>query len=114
MVTLFVVVDPIGLAPTFLAVTEGLPRRAKHSVALRASIIAGAILIGLIVAEIVEQQERIKFPSVAEAEGAAQMHAGALDRGLGRDDALDGPDRHGGFLERGLDLGTVLFPSKHG
>jgi multiple antibiotic resistance protein len=47
LVTLFVVVDPIGLAPTFLAVTEGLPRRARHSVALRASIIAGAILIGM-------------------------------------------------------------------
>jgi multiple antibiotic resistance protein len=46
LVTLFVVVDPIGLAPTFLAVTEGLPRRARNSVALRASIIAGAILIG--------------------------------------------------------------------
>jgi multiple antibiotic resistance protein len=46
LVTLFVVVDPIGLAPTFLAVTEGLPRRARGSVALRASIIAGAILIG--------------------------------------------------------------------
>ena len=46
LVTLFVVVDPIGLAPTFLAVTEGLPRRARRSVALRASIIAGAILIG--------------------------------------------------------------------
>jgi|SRR5579863_3169890 MarC family membrane protein len=47
LVTLFVVVDPIGLAPTFLAVTEGLPRRAKWSVALRASIIAGAILVGV-------------------------------------------------------------------
>jgi multiple antibiotic resistance protein len=46
LVTLFVVVDPIGLAPTFLAVTEGLPRRARHSVALRASVIAGAILVG--------------------------------------------------------------------
>ena len=46
LVTLFVVVDPIGLAPTFLAVTEGLPRRARRNVALRASIIAGAILIG--------------------------------------------------------------------
>jgi multiple antibiotic resistance protein len=46
LVTLFVVVDPVGLAPTFLAVTEGLPRRARRSVALRASIIAGAILVG--------------------------------------------------------------------
>jgi multiple antibiotic resistance protein len=46
LVTLFVVVDPVGLAPTFLAVTEGLPRRARRSVALRASIIAGSILVG--------------------------------------------------------------------
>ena len=46
LVTLFVVVDPIGLAPTFLAVTEGLPRARASSVALRASVIAGAILIG--------------------------------------------------------------------
>jgi MarC family membrane protein len=46
LVTLFVVVDPIGLAPTFLAVTEGLPRRARGDVAVRASLLAGAILIG--------------------------------------------------------------------
>ena len=46
LLTLFVVVDPVGLTPTFLAVTEGLPRAARRSVALRASIIAGAILIG--------------------------------------------------------------------
>jgi multiple antibiotic resistance protein len=46
LVTLLVVVDPVGLAPTFLAVTEGLPRRARRDVALRASLIAGAILIG--------------------------------------------------------------------
>jgi multiple antibiotic resistance protein len=46
LLTLFVVVDPIGLAPTFLAVTEGLPRAARRSVAVRASVIAGAILIG--------------------------------------------------------------------
>jgi multiple antibiotic resistance protein len=46
LLTLFVVVDPIGLAPTFLAVTDGLPRTARRSVAVRASFIAGAILIG--------------------------------------------------------------------
>ena len=46
LVTLFVVVDPVGLAPTFLAITHGLPRVARKRVALRASIIAGAILIG--------------------------------------------------------------------
>ena len=46
LLTLFVVVDPVGLVPTFLAVTEDLPREARRSVAVRASIIAGAILIG--------------------------------------------------------------------
>jgi multiple antibiotic resistance protein len=46
LLTLFVVVDPIGLAPTFLAITDGLPRTARRSVAARASLIAGAILIG--------------------------------------------------------------------
>jgi len=46
LLTLFVVVDPIGLAPTFLAVTEGLPSAARRSVAMRASCIAGAILVG--------------------------------------------------------------------
>ena len=46
LLTLFVVVDPVGLTPTFLVVTDGLPRAARRSVALRASIIAGAILAG--------------------------------------------------------------------
>jgi multiple antibiotic resistance protein len=46
LLTLFVVVDPVGLVPTFLAVTEDLPRPARRSVAVRSSIIAGAILIG--------------------------------------------------------------------
>jgi multiple antibiotic resistance protein len=46
LLTLLVVVDPVGLVPTFLAVTEDLPRKARRSVAVRASIIAGAILIG--------------------------------------------------------------------
>jgi multiple antibiotic resistance protein len=46
LLTLFVVVDPVGLTPTFLVVTDGLPRAARRSVALRASIIAGASIAG--------------------------------------------------------------------
>ena len=45
-VTLFVVVDPIGLAPTFLSVTTGFPDAARRDVALRAATIAGMILAG--------------------------------------------------------------------
>jgi multiple antibiotic resistance protein len=46
LLTLLVVVDPVGLVPTYLAVTEGLPRALRRSVAVRASLIAGLILIG--------------------------------------------------------------------
>jgi multiple antibiotic resistance protein len=46
LVTLLVVVDPIGLVPAFLAVTSGLPGVARRSVALRACLIAAAILAG--------------------------------------------------------------------
>ncbi|MEA2988241.1 MAG: multiple antibiotic resistance protein [Alphaproteobacteria bacterium] len=46
LVTLVVVVDPIGLVPTFLAVTHGVPASARRRIALRACIIAGAILAG--------------------------------------------------------------------
>src|SRR6478752_5909751 len=46
LVTLLIVVDPIGLVPSYLAVTHGLPKRARRSVALRAAVIAAAILVG--------------------------------------------------------------------
>ena len=46
LVTLFVVVDPVGLVPTFVAITHGLPRPTRRQVAIRASLIAAAILIG--------------------------------------------------------------------
>jgi multiple antibiotic resistance protein len=45
-ITLLVVVDPVAMAPTFLVVTAGMPRAARRSVALRASVTAGAILVG--------------------------------------------------------------------
>jgi len=46
LVTLVVVVDPIGLVPSYLAITHGLPESARRSVALRATLIAAAILAG--------------------------------------------------------------------
>ena len=46
LVTLVVVVDPIGLTPTFLAVTQGLPAAARRQIALRACLTAGVILAG--------------------------------------------------------------------
>jgi len=46
LVTLLVVVDPLGLAPTFVAITEGFSQPLRIQVALRSSLIAGTILIG--------------------------------------------------------------------
>jgi len=46
LVTLAVVVDPLGLAPTFIGITYGLPARARRNVALRACLIAATILAG--------------------------------------------------------------------
>jgi multiple antibiotic resistance protein len=46
LVTLIVVVDPIGLAPTFLAVTQGMAAPARARIAFRACLIAAAILLG--------------------------------------------------------------------
>ena len=46
LVTLLVVIDPIGLVPAFLAVTHGLPEKNRPQVAMRACVIATAILAG--------------------------------------------------------------------
>jgi multiple antibiotic resistance protein len=44
-VTLVVVVDPLGLAPTFLSITQGLSKAARRDIGWRAAMIAAAILI---------------------------------------------------------------------
>src|ERR1043166_9004723 len=46
LVTLIVVVDPVGLAPTFLAITDGMSSAERRRVAVRACLIAAAILMG--------------------------------------------------------------------
>ncbi|NVO17094.1 MAG: MarC family protein [Rhodoplanes sp.] len=45
-VTLFIVVDPLGLAPAFVALTDGLPPAARRQVGFRATLIAVAVLVG--------------------------------------------------------------------
>ena len=47
LVTLLVVVDPVGLAPAFLAVTDGLSAAHRRQVAMRATVIAATILFGV-------------------------------------------------------------------
>src|SRR5262245_15433740 len=56
-----------------------------------------AIVFRTIVAEVVEQEEWIELAGIPEAEGATQLHACAFNRGFGLDDALHGPNGHGGL-----------------
>jgi len=46
LVTLFVTIDPPGLAPVFVVLTAGRSRSERRATAIRATIIAGAVLIG--------------------------------------------------------------------
>ncbi|WP_212524696.1 MarC family protein [Actibacterium sp. MT2.3-13A] len=43
-VTLFVVIDPIGLAPLFVAITQGMTGHERRAIALRASAVAIGLL----------------------------------------------------------------------
>jgi len=44
-VTLFVIIDPVGMTPLFVALTQGIEARRRRLIALRACITAAAILI---------------------------------------------------------------------
>ena len=46
LVTLFVVIDPIGLGPIFIGLTSGLPQNVKKKIGLEACIIAFFVLTG--------------------------------------------------------------------
>lgn len=43
-VTLFVVIDPPGLVPLFIALTQGMTSQHRHSIGLRACVIAAILL----------------------------------------------------------------------
>ena len=44
-VTLFVVIDPIGLTPIFVALTRGMSRQKRRAIAIRASAISLIVLL---------------------------------------------------------------------
>ncbi|MGR3485210.1 MAG: MarC family protein [Paracoccaceae bacterium] len=49
-VTLFVVIDPIGLAPIFVAMTAGMDARARRAIAVRATLVGAVILLAFAIA----------------------------------------------------------------
>ncbi|MCK4711976.1 MAG: MarC family protein [Marinosulfonomonas sp.] len=44
-ITLFVIIDPIGLAPLFVALTKGEAPAHRRGIAIRATLIAGGLLV---------------------------------------------------------------------
>ena len=83
LVTLLVVVDPLGLVPAFLAVTDGLSAAARRRIALRACLIAGAILIGsALVGDWLLRQLGITLPAFRIA-GGLLLFAVAFEMVLG-------------------------------
>src|SRR5687767_14869272 len=52
------------------------------------------VVVGVVVAEIVEQEKRIEVGGVAKTEGTAQVDAGAFERRHRFGDVFDGADRH--------------------
>jgi multiple antibiotic resistance protein len=49
LITLFVVIDPIGTLPVFLFATANVPAHLHRSFALRAIIVAGAVLLAFLI-----------------------------------------------------------------
>ena len=83
LVTLLIVVDPVGLAPAFLAVTDGLSYKSRREVALRACLIAGAILIGTaLIGDWLLRQLGITLPAFRIA-GGLLLFAVAFEMVLG-------------------------------
>jgi hypothetical protein len=86
----------LALVPEAVAV---LDRTREHvgnrlDAAVRVPRESGEVVVRVLVAEVVQQEERIKVAGVAEAEGAAEPDARTLDRGFALDDSLDRSDGH--------------------
>ena len=49
LITLFVVINPIGTLPVFLYATANLPQRLHRSFAIRAVLVAGIVLLAFLI-----------------------------------------------------------------
>jgi multiple antibiotic resistance protein len=73
-VTLFVITDPIGNAPIFVAITRNLTPRQRQRAALRAVLAAGALILGFAVfGEVVLRYLHVSLGSLSIAGGLLLM-----------------------------------------
>lgn len=98
-VTMFVVIDPPGLAPLFVALTQGLPAQARRAIALRACITATCVLaVFALFGEAVLNFVGISMPAFRVA-GGILLFLTALDmlferRTKRREDRAETDDHH--------------------
>jgi multiple antibiotic resistance protein len=91
-VTLFVITDPIGNAPIFVAITRKLDPKQRQSAAIRAVIAAGALIIGFAVfGELILRYLHVSLGSLSIAGGLLLMLV-ALEMLRGADFPLADPD----------------------
>ncbi len=95
-VTLFVVIDPIGLAPIFVALTRGLDFKKRLAIAIRACVIA----VGVLTVFGIAGEALLEFIGISMAafriSGGILLFVTALDmlferRTQRREDQSDGP-----------------------
>jgi multiple antibiotic resistance protein len=73
-VTLFVITDPIGNTPIFLAITRKLEPRQRQAAAVRAVVAAGALIIGFaIFGELILRYLHVSLGSLSIAGGLLLM-----------------------------------------
>ena len=108
LVTLLVVVDPVGLVPAFLAVTHERPDAFRRQVALRACLIAGAILVGAaLIGDWLLRQLGITLPAFRVA-GGLLLFAVAFEMVLGLRARHEAKDAEQAVEEHSHDL--AAFP----
>ena len=85
-----------ALVPEAVAVFDGSSEDVRDGLdpTVRVPWEAGQVILRNIIAEVVEEQERIEIRGVAEAERASQMHARALEGRFGLDQPFDRSQRH--------------------
>ena len=108
LVTLLVVVDPVGLVPAFLAVTHERPDAFRRQVALRACLIAGAILVGAaLIGDWLLRQLGITLPAFRIA-GGLLLFAVAFEMVLGLRARHEAKDAEQAIEEHSQDI--AAFP----
>jgi multiple antibiotic resistance protein len=91
LVTLFVVVDPVGVAVVTGGLTHGLPAALRHSIAWRGVAIAGAILIAFaFVGEALLRALGITLPALRVA-GGLLLFLLSIDMVLARPSGIRNP-----------------------